>query len=814
MGTAEDTRRVRKWLFETAWDVRVAGRSLRKSWAFTLPAVITLAISLGGSTLAAVVVYGVLLAPPDYDRPRELMVLGAVGQEEEDGVRSRSDVLPLSVVQYLSEQSRTMDVAAMVILGTSRLVYDGPFRELDLTAATPNLFTTLGVTPAIGRLTDLTDASLDGTLPAVVSYGYWQESYGGGENIVGSRLQLEGQPLMTIVGVLPPQFATLPWGEPTAVWSSIDAVQVNSFLESRTRAVARIRPGVSQETIRAELDVLATNAVASDAGISQISLEPLQESIVASSRTNVLLLILAVGLLLGIGLLNMITFQASRVYDRQNEMSVRAALGASRSRLIRGTIAECMVLTTASTLLGFVMLPLGLDIVLSTAPSVVARMDNISFNVSIFLWSIGVALGTAILIGMLASLKTSRATYGRLKEQQYGWSTSVDRRRFFAFLVGVETTIAVILFVIAGLLLQNHYRQRQLYSAYDTTDVLTARIDLPPGYEDINFRSSYIRNLLSRLSLLPGLDSVAMSSSRVERGLSVETVETEDRRETFKIFSEISSEYGSTVGVKPITGRWFSSDEVEGRLPVVVVSDALASALWQRDDVIGNQLRRQDTDQWLTVVGVVPGEASGLEWGADVYLPYTFGVMPETHLTIYLYIKSAAPNISRSIIEVVEEAEPRSMTTLSPMSSIVAGRTRTADFIARLSGGMAGAAILLTTMGVFSTLSFLMTRRRYEIAIRLAVGAMRRYLVVQLTWPTILVASIGIGSGLYFSWAFAKVLKSQEFFGTLLFSGFDPADTSVYVAAAVLLLAIVFLAVWFPVWRAASRDPLATLRQG
>ena len=799
-----------RWVDVLGRDVRHAFRSLIRTPAFTGVAVVILAITLGTGTSAISVVDGVLLHALPYERPEDLVAVGVI-ERTDNGIDERDNDVPFELLEALQLQLRGVRLAGMFFGGTPALVGDGPFEDVELAAVAGDLFGVLGVDPAIGRLDGLDEFLADGSAPAVISYGFWQERYGGASAVVGSRIQLEGQPPMSIVGVLPASFRTVSRsGAPAPIWASVNTARAFRLRGDLGLAIGRIHDGETPDSVAAEMEVLSAGLARDDSPVRGVWFEPLHERMVGSSRPAVRIFATSVSLLLAVGILNLVAVQTSRLAGRRDELAIRAALGASRWTLMRAATVESLLLTLTGAGMGIAVLGASLQAVLRNLPDLVARPDNIRVGSAALAGAVLLALAAALVIGGVSSLRASRRIEVAIREGAPGLTGGPEQSRLLGLLTSVETALAVVLCVVAALLVQTQHRDAARYGGYDPGNVMSAQVDLPPGYGDPAYRIAFVERVLADLRLLPGVWAVSMSSTRLTAGLGAERVETEGRRNPFTVFSEVSAAYGDMLGFRPLEGRWFTEEEVSGNAPLVVVGESLAAALWPGENPIGRLLRRQSDTRWLSVIGVVPqGDASGFAVAPDVYVPYTADLSTDAYENLYFFVGSAAWGVAAGSRERIQEVEPNSRITLASMRSVLSAATRTSRFMAVISSALAATALLMALAGLYGVLAYRTARRTREIGLRMALGATREAVIRDVVQRALFAPVAGVAAGIYLSTVAVDFLRQTELFGSRIQL---PTEPWAHAVAAFLSLALVVLALWLPARRAAGGDPLRALR--
>ena len=792
-------------------DMRYGVRNLRLSPGFALAALATLTLTIGASTAAFSIVNGILLEPLQFEEPNRLVNLSRTSGSDQR--RSRG-FTSLEVVSDLGARLRTLEGLAAERSSRANLDEAGPPELVEFTLVTAGYFELLGVQPFLGRLF-AAEPLPDGTTPALISHGYWQGRWGGSREVIGKTLQLGEQPLMTIIGILPETFR-MPFTAalPTSVWVPVDTVPKPVRASFNYNVLGRLRPGETLASAQAELEVVATG-MAEGASESErvLTVRPLSERVVGlDARRTVLIFAAAVGIVLLIGVLNLVNLQASRISRRQGELSIRAALGASRSRLICQMVAEAMVLTTSGAALGFLIVYLIRDLALANMPAVLPRMADIPVDGGMFVFAVVLALISGLCIGIVPAFRASRPDMNEmLKEGTPGTTEGRHERWFRGVLTIAQTSLAVVLLVGAGLLIHSFWRLISVDPGFDPENLMVARISLSRLYADPTTRNVFIGRLLEDVRLLPGVESASVANQLPMGGqgaLIALVTNGEDRLGA--IPTHVSAEFGRVMRLPLLAGRWFTESEVANGTPAVVVSESLARFMWPGQSPIGQRFERLDPEGTEpNVVGVVGDGRLGmrLDLEAGFYAPYTtFHVPPLLGRGIAITLaarlaEGAVVNLRRAILQV----EPNSTVTVNSMEDLIGDDVERERFQTAVLTSFAAAALVLAMLGVYSVVAFSTAQRTREIGLRMALGARARDVVAQMMRKGAIPAVVGLAIGLAASSVLTRFLESYLF-------EIEPAESWTYAAIVVVGLMLAFLASWLPARRAARVDPITALR--
>ena len=496
-------------LAELTRDVRYGVRSLRRTPAFAAAAIATLTLAIGASTAAFSIVNGILLVPLPFERPDQLVEIGMTSPD----VSRLGGFFDLELVGDIRDESSTLVGLAASTSRTANIDDDGPPEAVEFSMVTAGYFDVLGVQPILGRLFASENLLDDGTKPAVIDYGYWQGKWGGTPGVIGQSLRFEGQSPMTIVGVLPPMFRSpFDAGPPASVWTPVESTPEG--LSRSHRVIGRLGPEETIESAQAEIDVIAERLIDGvQANERGILIRPLSESVVGQeSRRTLLIFAVAVGMVLLIGVLNLVNLQASRNSRRERELSIRGAIGASRGRLIRQMIAEAMVLTLSGAGLGFAVVYSIRDVALAHVPPVLPRMADVPVDLRAFAFAVVVALLSGLAIGIVPALRASRLDLNDTLKDGTPGATDTRRQQWLRSVLTIaQTSLAIVLLVGAGLLIESFAKLISVDPGFDPESVISARIALPRQYADTANQEAFFRALLGEIRSLRGVENASLT---------------------------------------------------------------------------------------------------------------------------------------------------------------------------------------------------------------------------------------------------------------------------------------------------------------
>lgn len=804
-------------------DIRYGVRSLAKYPGFTAIAVITLALGIGANTAIFSLLSAVLLRPLPFSEPQQLV------QVYEDGSAigiARGDVAAGNYANWKTEQTVFTDMAALG-LRTFSLGGDGEPERILAQAVTHSFFPLLGIQPVAGRAFSADEDTPGGARVAVLSHGLWQRRYAGQTSIVNRDILLDGEKYK-VIGVMPERFQYL--SNTVGLWIPIafNSTQLADHDNHSYKVVARLKPGVSVEHADAEIQTISQR-IARDhedaEGLSSV-VEPLREEIVGSVRRPLLVLAIAAVLVLLIACANIASLQLARASSRTQEIALRAALGASRGRIVRQLLLESLVLSCAGGVLGLLVVGWSFSLLKQLVPPALTLSTNLNIDVPVFGIAFGLSLATGILFGLTPALQASKVDLNEGLKRGGNWTSSgpkADRLRG-GFVIS-QVALAVVLLIAAGLLVQTIRNMLNQYSFLQPEKLLTLRTILP----DSKFRNvdqyqateharrvAFYDQVLERASALPGVVSagyttaVPLNWKGGSNNLLIETRRAEEGRAPTAIHRQISDRYLQTMSITLLAGRFFDAQDGPQTMPVAIVNESLARE-WRGENPIGKRFRLGPDAQWITVVGVVADVRQvGMDMPvkSEMYVPYR---QISTHpwyspRDLVVRTNGNPQELVAALRREVHAADPQqAISGIATMEELLVKETGTRRLGMILLSTFAGLALLLAALGTYGVLSFFVAQHTREIGVRLALGAqlgdvLRLVLKKGMVWT-----SIGVGIGLLLAFGFSRLMAS------LLF-GVSATDPVTFAAIALILTGVALLACYLPARRAAKVDPLVALR--
>lgn len=805
-----------------ARDTKQALRTLSRDVGFTTGVVMLLALGIGANVAVYSIVESILLNPLPYRDSDRLFIVRERIPERDETTRA---VNPRHFVEWRRECGCFDDVALAEYVQDVTVTGEGDPERIPAVRVTPNAFSVLGVSAALGRTFVPEDAEPGSPDVVVISHSLWQRRFGGDPDVVGKTIALDGRET-PIVGVLPRGFRRhwgarpnaridiyAPWAlTPPPPWWGWN----NNYSFS---ALARLPDGLSAEAALAELDGIQA-AIAADRFEGNQTLRarliPLREWVTGQSREGLYLLLAAVGAALLVACLNIANLMLVRAVTRSREAGVRAALGASRIGIFRAVLIEAGLLSLAGVIAGVALAAGFLRFFVAVAPADLPRLDEVGMDWTALAAALGLAVTATVAFGLLPALRMTRVDPQQaLHTNSRSFTDSSGRLRLRQALVSAEVGLSAALLIVAGLLLMSFVRLGAVERGFDASNVLTASISLPYaryGSDDEKLR--FYDALLEDLRSAPGVMAAGLTSALPLRGNNwgsyavPEGQRPQPGEEPPVEYRFVSTGYLEAMGIPLLTGRSFTRED-QGR-SVAVFSRSAARLLWPGGDAVGRRFWRGDPDDTFEVVGLVPDVPSADLATAPAPLVYqpltgTGGVVfPFASVAIRTAGDPAlAAGVLRAVVRSLDSALAVSdVRTMQQIESASLGERR---FQLTLVAAFGAAALVIAALGTYGVLAYTVASRTQELAIRLALGAHEfavRSLVMRHGMRPVLV---GLALGIAFAFVLGRLISS------LLFS-VTPSDPTTLSSVAAVTLGAAFLASWIPARRAARTSPVAALR--
>jgi len=807
----------------TLWqDLRYGVRILLKKPGFTLIAVITLALGIGANTAIFGVVNGVLLRPLPYpDADRLVMVWGKLPGH---GL-NKLGASPPEFSDYREQNSVFSSIACYASLGFN-LTGTGEPERITGTFVSPGIFALLKIEPISGRGFLPEEDQPDHDQVVVLSYGLWQRRFSGNANVIGQSMTLNGRS-HTIVGVMPAGFqfpdAT------TDVWKPMsftaDDLSENQRGSHYLSVLARLGPGVTPPQAQTEIEAIAHRMQQEHPGLYEensgwgATLVGLREDLVGDVRPALLVLLGAVGCVLLIACANVANLLLARALTRQREMAIRSALGASRWRVMRQLLTESWLLALAGGGLGALLAVWVTDWLVSLSPVEIPRLAEVRIDARVLGFTFAVSLLTGLLFGVAPAWQASQLNLNEsLKES--GKSTENRRsRRLRGALVAGEIAMASVLLVGSGLMLKSLYRLQHVEPGFNPENVLTMRLALPQSkYSEPPRQRAFFEQLLSKIELLPGVRDVGavnflpLSGTGNRRNFSIEGQPEPKLNLEFRM---ASPHYFRTLGIQLREGRFFDERDREDAPRVAIINETLARLFFPNEDPLGKRLKLGDVSSpfpWLTIAGLVRDVKHGgpeAETPPEMYVPYLQPLLPNWNVpAMFVAIRADAEPLSlvAPVRNKVQELDPEQpIYSVTTMEQLLAGVTAPRRFNTLLLAAFASLALLLTVIGIYGVMAYVVTQRTREVGIRMALGASRRDVLKLVIGQGTVLIGTGSAIGVIGSLALTRVMSG------LLF-GVTSTDPFILAAVPLLLAGVALGACFVPARRATKVDPMVALR--
>jgi predicted permease len=835
----ENGRDVWRWLsienFLT--DVRYGLRMLRRNPVFTAVGLLTIAIGIGADAAVFSVVNSVLLKPLNYPQPQELVALHQIAPGAAGLADFRNGLL-LSPSMYFTyaEQNRTFQALGVWVPGTANVTGLAEPEQVRTVYVSDGVLQALAVPPALGRWFSQADQIPNGPERVMLSYGYWQRRFGGDPAVVGRNVLVDSRP-REIVGVMPQGFRFLD--------ADFDLIVPVAFDRGKLilagfgfHGIARLKPGVAVAEANADMARMLpiwmdswSNGPATNPHIYETwkitpMIRPLKQEVLGNVSEVLWVVMGTIGLVMMIACANVTNLLLVRVESRQQELAVRAALGAGWTRIVRGLLVESVLLGLMGGALGVGLAYAGVRFLVALGPANLPRLTEISIDARTLGFVLFLSLLSGLLFGLIPALKyAGKRTTLALRSAGRTISVSRERHRARNLLVVGQMAMAVVLLVSAGLMIRTFEALRTVDPGFTGAQHLQLmRISIPESLVAEPERITRIQDeIADKLQAIPGVKSAAFVSEMPMEGFDSDwdTIYAQDKTYSdneippLRLYRHISPGLLQTAGTRIIAGRELTWTEVYGRRPVVMVSENLAREMWGTPSAaIGKQLREFPSTPWYEVIGVVQDvRENGVQEKAPaiVYWPSLFSFHGTEYAwrTVTFAIRSERAGTQAFLNEVRQAVW--SVNSDLPLASVRTMQEVFDNSVARTSFtlvmlGIAGAmAMALGVIGIYGVISYTVSQRRREIGIRLALGAQRGDVLQMVLRQGTRTALVGVAIGI------AAALGLTELMRGLLF-GVSAKDPMTFAGVAVLLILVALLASYIPARRAMLVDPIVALR--
>lgn len=810
-------------------DCRYALRSLLQSPAFTTAAVLTLALGIGANSAIFSVIEAVMLrALPYRDSSRLVLVADAANGENGGFLYKDFDAFKV--------QSRSFEDLAIYFRdsGFSRATLKIGTEPQQVQGAwvAANLFPMLGVGPEIGR-TFTHEEELRQERVVVLSQRLWRQRFAGSRDVLGKTITINGSPSL-VIGVMPEVFqfpardqlfwapiTTNPyWADPDLT-THIDPRHSAGFYQ-RWQVIGRLRQGVTLRAAQHETDMVLHQLAQDDPDANRVSalrLETLHVKISGNTRLALIVLFIAVGFVLLIACTNVANLFLARGTGRAREMAIRAALGASRGRLMRQLFTEALVLAATAAALGTILALVGVRLLLTFAPANVPRLEQSGINVPVLLFTFALSLLATLIFGLGPALHTSRRDpQEALGSRIHGATASGGVRRARNLLVIAEFAVALVLLCGAGLLMRSLVAVESVDPGFEPRQVLTVSVTAAGRSPAVAAERQ--EQILERLRSLPGLEYSGAVTDLFEpgtpdllglRAIEGRTVEPKQRWTALK-WNTVSGDYFQAIGATLLKGRYFSDQDAADSPLVVIIDESMARRYWPNQDPLGAHIKGQDlrghNDEWLTIIGVVRDmRRSGLE-NAPIPHVYEWNRQAGTAATEHLVVRAAGDPraLAANLRSAVRAADPSAiLSDVDTVENLLSEQLAPRRFQTWLLGLFSSFALLLASMGIYGVMQYTVAQRTHEIGIRVALGARPGQVLRLVEAEGLRLALGGVSLGIIGALILSPLIRS------LLF-GVQATDPLTFVSIVSALIMIALVACYIPARRAARVDPIEALR--
>jgi putative ABC transport system permease protein len=800
-------------------DLKFGIRTMARRPGFTLVALITIALGIGANTAIFSVVNTVLLRPLPYADPERLVVLW----EKQDMIPQESPSLP----DFLDwrERNQSFEQMAVARRDNANLTGGGEPERLLVRMVTSNFFDTLGVNPQLGRPFSLEEEHAR-TPVVLLSDALWKRRFGGDPALLGNSITLYDSSF-TVIGILPAHFQ---------FYTPADVFVPLSFMPDRLKeareehgnivAIARLRQDVTKEQAQADMDIIAKGLEEQYPKTNKsvgVTINSIYDDMVGEVQLSLLVMLGAVTFVLLIACANVANLLLARAATRQKEMAIRAALGASRFRVIRQLLTESVALSVLGGALGLLLAMWLAELLLAGMPQNIPWINEIALDRNVLLFTLGTSLVTGIVFGLVPALQSSKPDLNETL-QESGRGSSGARHRTRSLLIVSEVALALMLLIGAGLTLKTFANLTRIDAGFDPTNLLTMTFSLSPvKYTESSRARAFYAQLEQRISSLPGVEAAAFTTAVPLGNATVTGVLLEGQSfsgfttQNLSVHSVVGVNYFRAMGIPLLTGRTFTEQDRDKTPMVALIDENMARDLFPDSGPIGEHIFLNEGRIKFEVIGVVK-HIKHISWEAEdqsqirFQLYSNYNQIPDEFFgqatrTMNLVLRGHNPaNLMPAVrSQVLDIDKDQPIYNVKPMEELIENSISQQRFAMTLLAAFALVALTLATVGIYGVMSYSVTQRSREIGIRLALGARSLDVLNMVVGQGFKLTMIGVALGLAGAFALTRVMSG------LLFD-VSPTDLLTFVVTAALLTGVSLAASFIPARRAARVDPMVALR--
>ena len=816
-------------------DLRYALRTLLKSQGFTIVAVLTLALGIGANVATFGVVYSVLLRPLPFPHAEQLVRVfdDLRGPNEQDVGMSAPELWDLQDRSGVFQNVSAVAPSSSAVGGGDRTV------RAESLVTSPDYFVLLGTKPELGRVYTPEDAAPGFMEPVVISHGFWRRYYGADANIIGRKMRLDSD-MYTIVGVMPAGFRhpgpTL--DTDVEVWVAtgfnglpfpVPAARSQRMIPG---AIGRLKPGLTIEQAQARLGAYVSELsreypteypLAAKWGVRLV---PLKEDLVGPQRTELFLLLGAVGLVLLIACVNIANLLLARSSGRRREIGIRLVMGASQARLIGQLLTESVLLSLISGVFALLTVFFLKNAIIRLVPADTPRLNEVDISAGVLFFALLLSMLTGVLFGLVPALQAANSNQvENLREGGRGSGLGRWHSRLSRVLAVSELALSIVLLAGTGLLLRSFWRVLDVRPGFNPAHLATVQMWIPISnnpaadpYSVEEKRADFLLEVFRRVSALPGVeqasisgnDTLPMNPGRNYSPFSVQGRPAESERGPIADIAVVDTKYFRTMEVPLITGRNFTESDIYKTQPVAVIDQTLARRYWPDENPLGQQVKFGFGRgvEGVVIVGVVGDIMSdGFEAPSVPHIYVALGQFAPVNAVVFLRSRNDAEHLGEAVRHEVESVDPNvPVHSISSMDQIIARSVAGRLFALELLAVFAAVALILAAIGIYGVMSYSFSQRTHEVGIRVALGAQRLDILRMALGEGMRIVVVGLAAGLVGAAIVTRVFRSMLFEVT-------PSDPATFISVAAILAAVAFFACYIPARRATRVDPLVALRE-